>query len=209
MGTGAGNDPPGRTLVLLRHAKSAWPEGVADHDRPLAGRGRRDAPAAGRWLRAAGRVPDLVLCSTARRARQTWELAESGLMTGQAGAAPRVTFEPQVYGAAASDLLDLIHQAPADVATLLLVGHEPAMSGLALALAAAPAVGSGPQPVPPTAEPETAEPAAALVRMRTKFPTAAIAVLEFTGSWPDAARGGARLADFVSPRDIHLMGDTP
>src|SRR5512132_2493363 len=56
-----------RKLVLLRHAKSAWPD-LPDHERPLAGRGRRDAPVMGRWLRTAGHVPDQVLCSTARRA---------------------------------------------------------------------------------------------------------------------------------------------
>jgi phosphohistidine phosphatase len=67
-----------RRLVLLRHAKSAWPD-VADHERPLARRGRRDAPVAGRWLRTAGRVPDRVVCSTARRARETWQLAAAEL----------------------------------------------------------------------------------------------------------------------------------
>ena len=61
--------------MLLRHAKSAWPD-VPDHDRPLAGRGRRNAPVMGRWLRTNGYVPDQVLCSTARRARETWQLAQ-------------------------------------------------------------------------------------------------------------------------------------
>src|ERR1700728_5290448 len=111
---------PTKRLILLRHAKSAWPEDVPDHDRPLAPRGRRDAPAAGGWLRAAGYVPDRVLCSTARRARETWELAEEGL-----GAHPPVTFEDRVYGASAEDLLDLARQTPAGVATLMIVGHEP------------------------------------------------------------------------------------
>ena len=72
---------PARRLVLLRHAKSDWPDDVPDHERPLARRGRRDAPAAGRWLRKSGYVPDLVLCSTARRARETWQLAEEEHVT--------------------------------------------------------------------------------------------------------------------------------
>ena len=83
---------PGRRLILLRHAKSAWPD-VPDHDRPLAPRGHRDAPAAGRWLRKSGDIPDRVVCSTARRARETWELAGEKLR-----AEPEVVFEPRVYG---------------------------------------------------------------------------------------------------------------
>ena len=93
---------PIRTLVLLRHAKSAWPD-VPDHERPLAPRGLRDAPAAGRWLRDAAYVPDQVLCSTARRARQTWELAELALRDS-----PPAVFEHRIYGASAAELLDLI-----------------------------------------------------------------------------------------------------
>ena len=71
-------DGTDRKLVVLRHAKSAWPD-VPDHERPLARRSQRDAPVMGRWLRAAGHVPDQVLCSTARRARETWQLAQAGL----------------------------------------------------------------------------------------------------------------------------------
>ena len=70
---------PTRRLILLRHAKSAWPEDVPDHERPLAPRGRRAALAAGGWLRKADDAPDRVPCSTARRARETWQLAEQKL----------------------------------------------------------------------------------------------------------------------------------
>ena len=107
-----------RKLVLLRHAKSAWPD-LPDHERPLAGRGRRDAPVMGRWLRVAGDVPDQVVCSTARRAYETWELAQPEL-----GAAPLVNFEDRVYGASAAQLLDLARHAPPAVRTLLVVGHD-------------------------------------------------------------------------------------
>jgi phosphohistidine phosphatase len=167
-------DSPKRRLILLRHAKSAWPD-VADHERPLAGRGRRAAPAAGRWLRESGHVPDLVLCSTARRARETWQLAEEEL-----GAHPRTTFEDRVYGASAAELLELARQTPPGVRSLMIVGHEPSMSALTLELA-------------------DDDGAAPLDRVRTKFPTAAIAVLAFTGSWPELGPGQARLADFVMP----------
>lgn len=171
-----------RALVLLRHAKSAWPPDVPDHDRPLAGRGIRAAPVMGRWLRDAGLVPGLVLCSTARRARETWRLAEAGL-----AASPPVTFESGIYGAEAAELLALIRAVPDQVGTLLLVGHNPGIGDLASLLASA---GSG------TAEPGDLE------RMRAKFPTAAIAVLRSAGTWRDLAPGDACLTAFVTPRDL-------
>src|SRR6202451_4394164 len=98
-GGGGTREGLGRRLVLLRHAKSDWPE-VADHERPLAKRGRRDAPVVGRWLGASGYVPDAVVCSTAARARQTWELASAGLAAAAPGAAPPVRYEPRGYAAA-------------------------------------------------------------------------------------------------------------
>ena len=168
-----------RQLLLLRHAKSAWPD-VADHERPLARRGRRDAPVAGRWLREAGRVPDRVVCSTARRARETWLLAAAEL-----GASPRATFDQRVYGAAAGELLDLARETGPRARTLLIIGHDPAMQELTLALASA-----------------RAGDADALERVRFKFPTAAIAVLEFTGTWPGLGPQQAQLAAFVVPREL-------
>ena len=181
-------EDPGRTLVLFRHAKSAWPD-VADRDRPLARRGIRAAPLMGRWLREAGFLPGQVLCSTARRARETWQFAQAGL-----AASPPVTFDVRIYEAAATDLLVLIRQASPATGTLLLIGHNPAIEDLALLLAAPPdaaalpeAGGAGPGDVD---------------RMRSKFPTAAIAVLESPGSWHDLAPGQARLTAFVTPRDL-------
>jgi phosphohistidine phosphatase len=173
---------PTRRLILLRHAKSAWPDGVPDHERPLAPRGRRDAPAAGRWLRTSDYVPDRVLCSTARRARETWQLAEEKL-----GAHPQTVFEDRVYEASIADLLDLARQTPAGVHTLLIVGHDPAMRGLPLELA--------------SKQPGDAE-AEALGRVRVKYPTAAIAVLSFSGNWAELNPGEARLARFAAPSDF-------
>ena len=172
-----------RRLLLLRHAKSAWPD-VADHERPLAGRGRRDAPAVGRWLRAAGCVPDRVVCSTARRARETWQLAAQEL-----DASPKVSFDERVYGAAAAELLDLAREIAPKSRTLLIVGHDPAMQQLTLMLASA---GAGDED--------------GLERARFKFPTAAVAVLEFDGTWPELGPQRARLASFVVPRDLHGPG---
>jgi phosphohistidine phosphatase len=169
-------------LILLRHAKSAWPD-VPDHERPLAGRGRRAAPTAGRWLRESGFVPDRVLCSTARRARETWQLAEEEL-----GAHPPTTFEDRVYGASATELLDLARQTPPGVRTLMIVGHEPAMRDLTLELV--------------SAQPNKAGEEEALERVRAKFPTAAIAVLALTGSWPELGPGRAQLAEFIVPSEL-------
>jgi len=185
-------EDPGRTLVLFRHAKSAWPD-VPDHDRPLARRGIRAAPVMGRWLREAGLVPGQVLCSTARRARETWQFAQAGL-----AASPPVTFDVRIYAAAPADLLALIREVRPATGTLLLIGHNPAIEDLARLLAAAPGAAG-----PGTAGPRTGDSHHSdLDRMRSKFPTAAIAVLRSGGTWHDLAPGRARLTAFVTPGDL-------
>ena len=181
--------------MLLRHAKSAWPEDVPDHDRPLAARGRRDAPLAGHWLRQAGCAPDYVLCSTARRARETWQLAQTEL-----GARPPAVFESQVYGASASSLLSLVRQLPPAARTGLIVGHDPGLPELAVMLAA----GSEKD----DSEAATRTAGTALDRMRTKFPTAAIAVLNLGGRWSELGLGRARLTCFVTPREMLTVSNT-
>ncbi|MFE6668455.1 SixA phosphatase family protein [Streptomyces sp. NPDC057697] len=170
-----------RRLIVLRHAKSAWPEGVPDHERPLAGRGRRDAPAAGRLLRETGRVPDLVVCSASLRTRQTWDLVAAEL-----GAAPEVVFEQRVYGASASELMGVLREVPERWRSVLLVGHHPGVRDLVLSLA-----GSGDEE--------------ALGRVREKFPTSAVAVLELPGPWARLGPGGAELTDFAVPRGSRAM----
>lgn len=167
----------GRTLVLLRHAKSDWPD-VADYDRPLAKRGRRDAPAVGRWLGESGYVPDAVVCSTARRARETWELAAGGLAGVDPGASPVVRYEPRVYEATVLGLLMLVREFDDAWRTALLIGHNPGLAGLATGLAS-------PEGAPPQA-----------------FPTAAAAALGLAGPWAEATPGEARLLAFVVPADL-------
>ncbi|MER5754008.1 histidine phosphatase family protein [Streptomyces sp. NPDC002088] len=168
---------PLRRLVVLRHAKSAWPEGVPDHRRPLAPRGRRDAPAAGRALAEADSLPDLALCSTALRARQTWDLAAA-----EWGTPPPVRYDPRLYGADALDLLEVVRETPPEVETLLLVGHNPGLEELVLDLAGEGLDG-------------------ALDEVRVKFPTSAIAVLAWHGAtWRALAPGTALLTSMTVPR---------
>ncbi|MEU2390264.1 histidine phosphatase family protein [Streptomyces sp. NPDC007369] len=163
-------------LVILRHAKSAWPQGVPDRERPLGPRGLRDAPAAGRLLARTALLPDLVLCSPARRTRQTWELAAAEL-PGR----PPVRFAPRLYGADAEDLLDAVRDTPAEVARLLLIGHNPGLQELILLLAGE-------------------DPDRDLDRIETKFPTSAVAVLGCPAPWPDLDPATAVLRYFAIPR---------
>jgi phosphohistidine phosphatase len=172
-----GTEDAGRKLVLLRHAKSEWPD-VADHERPLAKRGRRDAPLVGRWLGESGYVPDAVICSTARRARETWERASSGLAAVAPGASPVVRFEPRVYEATVLGLLMLVREFEAGWRTAVIVGHNPGLAELTVGLAS------------PDSAPQQA------------FPTAAVAVLGLPGPWADAAPGEARLLAFTVPAEL-------
>ena len=116
-------------LIILRHAKSAWPEGVDDHERPLGPRGLRDAPGVGRWLRDNGHVPGLVLCSTARRTRETWALVQE-----QLDAEPRVEFMDVLYGASVREVMRLVQATSGEVERLMIVGHEPTVSDTTLHL---------------------------------------------------------------------------
>ncbi|MPZ83019.1 MAG: histidine phosphatase family protein [Actinophytocola sp.] len=114
-----------RTLVVIRHAKSDWGQGLPDDERPLNPRGRRDAPAIGKWLVDNTAGIDLVLCSTAARARQTWRLAEAALEP-----APAVRHDERVYAAGPQDLMSVLDELADDIAAAALVGHNPGLSEL-------------------------------------------------------------------------------
>jgi phosphohistidine phosphatase len=121
-----------RRLYLLRHAKSSWKDaGIADHDRPLAGRGRKAAKAMGAWLREERVKPELVLCSSATRARQTFERLEPL-------GAREVHIERELYGADAPTLLARLRDLPEGVASVMVIAHNPGLHDLALLLAGAP-----------------------------------------------------------------------
>lgn len=111
-----------RTLILVRHAKSAWPADTPDARRPLAERGRRDAPAIGRWLRAHIATIDHVVCSPAVRAVQTWDLAAA-----QLAGTPPAYLDERLYGASATSLLAVTHELAQESSTAVLVGHNPGL----------------------------------------------------------------------------------
>lgn len=163
-----------RTLVLMRHGKSAYPAGVADHDRPLAPRGEREAALGGDWLRKNVPAIDAVLCSTATRTRET--LACTGID------AP-VRYVARLYGATPGAVIEELNKLDDEVSTVLVIGHEPTTSSLALILA----------------DPDDSNIDAAQ-SISDKYPTSAIAVLEVPGGWAELEPGRARLAEFHVPR---------
>jgi phosphohistidine phosphatase len=169
-----------KRLLLLRHAKSSWDHaGLDDFERPLAPRGVRAAGAMARFLAKHRLQPDLVLCSAARRTVETWNRL-AGALKHKA----TVLIERDLYLAEADSLLDRLRAVPAEAATVLLIGHNPGMEDLARTLC-----GSGD--------------AAALKRLKAKFPTAALAVIEFDAArWSDLAKRKGRLERFVVPKDL-------
>lgn len=119
-----------RTLVILRHAKADRPESTEDIDRPLTTRGRADAKAAGVWLALHGIAPDLVLCSPSTRTRSTWHEVAIGFSDGPIAAYPNVRYEADLYYAGVNAALALLRAVPAEVETVLLIGHDPTVSAL-------------------------------------------------------------------------------
>lgn len=166
-----------RTIILLRHAKSAWGLDVPDHERPLSGRGKRDSAAVGELLAHRGISPELVWCSPALRARETWDRAV------KAGAsADEVRYDEHLYEAVAHELVKVLRKTPDEVRTVMLVGHSPAIPELVDRLA----VRKGKKDL--------------WKRMDKKFPTSGMATLGFDGSWPELSKHSAQLLDFDVPR---------
>ena len=170
-----------KTLLLLRHAKSAWSDPrLDDHDRPLSGRGERAAKAMADHVARRVPRPDLILCSTAMRTRQTL----APLLKCLDGTAPPISLEAGLYLASEDALLGRLQAVADDVPTVLLIGHNDGIGQLAADLA-----GDGP--------PE------ALAALRAKYPTGALAVLRIPdGPWSDLRPGSAKLLEFVRPRDL-------
>ena len=169
-----------KRLYLLRHAKSDWvdPDRV-DVDRPLSPRGRRAAPALGRYMRREGLIPALALSSNARRTEETWELLAPALK-----AEVRLETSRKLYLASPARLLKTIQGVADKWGSLAVVGHNPGLQALALEL-----VGEGE--------------AAARTRLATKYPTGGLAVFDFpVEHWAEIAAGMGRLDRFIVPRDL-------
>lgn len=167
-----------RTIHLLRHAKSSHDDpALPDRERPLAERGRRDAPRMGRHLRKRDVAADLTLCSPAQRTQETLALLRD------AGAAVGETrTEESLYDAAAPDLLARLQTLPDHVTSVLVVGHNPSLQELGVLLAA-----SGRR----------------LERLRRKFPTATLATLTAdVDRWRELGPEAAELTGFTRPKDL-------
>lgn len=167
-------------LFVLRHAKSSWDNAYqADFDRPLAPRGLQAAAAMADHVASLDPPPALVLCSTARRAQETIEPLRDRLPGGT-----EVRLEDDLYGADAPDLLARLRQVPDDVGSVMIVGHNPGLEDLVRTLGR-----DGDDDL--------------IARVRTKFPTAALATLTFDGPWKQIGFGSpARLEGFVVPGDL-------
>ena len=169
-----------RLLYVLRHAKSSWSDpDRRDDERPLAPRGRRATARLAAHLRREGIQPELVLCSPARRTRETLEGIKPAFV-GKVG----VRIEDALYGAGSDEIVELVRAVPDTVTAVMLVGHNPAIQSVVVQLA-----GGGDPTV--------------LERLRTKFPTGALASLAVpTASWRELDRRRARLIGFVVPREL-------
>ena len=166
-----------RRLVLLRHAKAENGGDLTDQLRPLALSGRRQAAQVGATLDAAGLVPDLILCSSAVRTRQTWDLARAAF----GSPAGELEIVDALYHGGVRGLLDAVRAVAADLRTVLVVGHEPAMSHATALLAGA---GSD---------------EATVARVRVGMPTGSYAVLDLDVAWAQLEPRSARVVRVVAP----------
>ena len=163
-------------LILLRHAKSDWDSGVrGDFDRPLAPRGRKDAPRMGEWMKKNAIIPDLILCSPALRTRETLAAVNNKLGVGH------IVFEEDIYGASLGALLGLIEQYSQGCANLMITGHNPGMDELLYFLC------------------RTQPPLTETGKLMT---TAALAVLGFAGAGPMSTAAAGELLHLARPGEI-------
>ncbi len=168
-------DPELRHIVVIRHAKSSWDDpSVADHDRPLSNRGRNALSRLGDHIEDLELRPDLVMCSSSRRTRETLAGIRPAI-----GRKVRVELDSALYGASAEQLLTELRRLDDHVATVVLIGHNPGVVDLVDCLVANAATGG-----------------AAI----DTFPTAAVAVLSVAGPWSALQPACALLESFWAPR---------
>jgi phosphohistidine phosphatase len=170
------------TLSLLRHAKSSWSNpALPDRERPLATRGVTDAPLMGKAMAERGIDPELVLCSSARRTRDTLDLVLPELRVE-----PKIVYVDALYHASPEEMLEMLHGIQPGANRVMLVGHNPEIQAFAVDL-----VGSGPKHFRD--------------RLRTKYPTAGLAVINFvSGLWKSVSVNSGTLNLFLSPRDLRV-----
>lgn len=172
-----------KRLLVLRHAKSNQTSAHGDHGRDLAPRGKTDAQKIGRAMQRRGYLPDAVLCSTAKRAVETWARVAPELK-----GAPAAEFSDALYLTPVRAIVNLLRQTDDAAQTLLVIGHNPGLEGALTALLRAP---------------QSAEERARRAALAEKFPTGALAVLDCgIAHWQDVAPGIAALADFLTPREL-------
>jgi phosphohistidine phosphatase len=173
-----------KRLLLLRHAKAIpGTTKTGDHGRPLNERGRIDAPRMGIAMQHRRYLPDLVLCSTSKRTLETWEHAAPELDDK-----PEVSFSDELYLAPWKVIASTVRALPRTVNVVLVIGHNPGLEECARALAR---------------KPRSDDERAKLDTLTEKFPTAALAVLDFEGdSWSDVAMDAGELVDFIRPRGL-------
>ncbi|MGH2959276.1 MAG: SixA phosphatase family protein [Solirubrobacterales bacterium] len=166
-----------KRLYLLRHAKSSWDlAGELDFERGLTEHGWNDCALMAELIQERGIVPDIVICSGATRARET--------LRGVAKAFPLntlVEYEDAVYRATTEDLLEVLHEVPAKHEAVMLIGHNTSVHDLAV---------------------EISRESEELVRVATKFPTAALAEFEVDGEWADLGEDSAELTHFTRPKQL-------
>lgn len=169
-----------KQLVLLRHAKSSWDDPfLEDFDRPLAKRGRKAGKQLSAWLNAQAIRPDVVLCSPAVRTRETLALIADAI-----GPAARIDYDKSLYLAEMDDLLTRIRQTAPAARSVMVIGHNPGLHDLAVAL------------VRPGAKADRA-------RLAEKFPTATVARFDLPiTAWAELKTGEATLKTFVRPADL-------
>jgi len=169
------------SLIVMRHAKAGELPGGPDFERALRPRGQRDSAAAGRWLAARGLIPGLVLCSAARRTRQTWQHVSATLLADSAVPTPEFVAEQRLYNADSEDVAEIVGETSDQFATVLYIGHNPAAAELVALLTGA-------------------EPA---------FPTAAIAVIRVPSSWSGMRAASGELIASWTPHAAGGSADAP
>jgi phosphohistidine phosphatase len=165
-------------LLLLRHAKAAWPSGTLDLDRPLAKRGQEAALVMGDYLKSERLEPDLVVISPARRTQETWERVQPFL--GEI----ETRRDGRIYEAPVGRLLEVLRGIESETRTLLVIGHNPGFEELARLL-----IGEGDME--------------GILRLGQKYPTAGLAVIDFSlDDWADIAHRSGRLERFITPKSL-------